>query len=197
MSLIESFRTLWVRFWLRNVKFSGRYGNLKRLYAIKDPWHLDGAKERARFEATNAVIRAILPQCSSLLEIGCGEGLQTLQLLDVSRSVAGIDVSPIAIQRAKLNCPRADFMVGEAENLAKLFPDRRFDLVTAFEVLYYAPDVAAVIAELQKLSDRLLVTNYLARAENMRQYFSGPGWSQLDTIVAGDTTWECHFWSKP
>lgn len=197
MSLIETFRKLWVRLWLRNAKFNGRYGNLNRLYAIKDPWHLDGAKERARFEATNAMIREIVPQCTSLLEIGCGEGLQTLRLLDVSRSVTGIDVSHLAIQRARLNCPKANFVIGEAESLANLLPNQRFDLVTAFEVLYYAPDIVAVISELQKLSDRLLVTNYLARAENMRQYFSGAGWSKLDMIIAGDTTWECCIWRKP
>jgi 2-polyprenyl-3-methyl-5-hydroxy-6-metoxy-1,4-benzoquinol methylase len=197
MSLIETLRKLWVRFWLRNTKFNGRYGNLKRLYAIKDPWHLDATKERARFDATNSMVQAIVPQCNSLLEIGCGEGLQTLRLLEVSRSVTGIDVSALAIQRARLNCPKANFVIGEAERLENLFPYQRFDLVTAFEVLYYAPDIGGLISNLQKLSDRLLVTNYLARAENMRQYFSGEGWAKLDTIVVGDTAWECYIWRKP
>ena len=197
MDFTKKFRDLWARFWLRNVKFSGRYDDIKKLYAIKDPWNLGDPKERVRFAETNARIKKIVPDCQSLLEIGCGEGFQTLELLQVSRSVSGIDISPLAIKRAELNCPRATFKVGKAEDLSELFKGQRFDLVTAFEVLYYAPDIPKVIAELQKLSDRLLVTNYLSRAEKMRQYFSGPGWSKLDSIVVVDTTWECDIWQRP
>lgn len=190
-------KSLWARYWLRNAKFTGRYEDLERLYAISDPWNLSSAKEQARFEASNALIRSLVPDCAKLLEIGCGEGLQTVHLLEVSRSVAGMDVSDKAVARARARCPAADLKVGKAEDVASLFSGRRFDIVTAFEVLYYAQDIPRVLGALQQLSDTLLVTNFADRAALMQRYFTGEGWHRLPDIVSEGVTWECHVWRKP
>ncbi|MCA0245242.1 MAG: class I SAM-dependent methyltransferase [Proteobacteria bacterium] len=195
--MLAQLRSQWARFWLRRSKFSGRYHDLQRLYAIKDPWNLRSAKEQHRFAASNAIIRRIAGDCDSLLELGCGEGFQTIWLAQVSRTVAGIDVSEKAVERARLMNPQAEVKVGTAEDVRALFPQRHFDLVTAFEVLYYSDDIGRVLDEMQQISDRLLVTNYAERARQMRAYFTGPGWSRLEDIVADGTVWEVYTWNRP
>lgn len=189
-------KSLWVRFWLRRSKFSGRYSDLQKLYATRDPWNLLSPKEQFRFMAVNDIVRGIAPGCHSLLELGCGEGYQTRKLMEVSRHVTGIDVSELAIARAKQDVADADFHVGRAEDVGQLFAGRRFDLVTACEVLYYSDDIATAIRGVQDVTDQLLVTSYAARAEHMRDHFSGAGWRRLPDIAYDDTVWECYRWQR-
>lgn len=190
-------RSLWTRYWLRKSKFTGRYDDLRRLYVVEDPWKLSSTREQLRFTAANGIIRTLMPHCESLLELGCGEGMQTSRLLEVSRTVAGIDVSEKAIARARVRCPDADLRVGRAEDAGRLFAKRRFDIVTAFEVLYYSDDIPKVLREVQTLTDRLLVTNYNERSLHVEPHFLGSEWQRLDNIVAHDVVWTCHLWQRP
>lgn len=194
MMLEKFIRGMWTRLWLRRSKFSGRYGDLERLYALRDPWNLSGSGEQSRFEQTNQLIAEWVPDCRSLLEIGCGEGLQTEHLKRISKSVVGLDISATAIGRARARLPTVEFKIGRAEDAAGLFPGRKFDLLTAFEMLYYSTDIPAMIVEMQQLSDTLLVTNYAERAEVMGHHFEGPGWQRLRSISADGQRWDCHLW---
>ena len=189
-------RRLWARIWLRRSQFSGDYGKLKALYAVEDPWELQSAREQERFSRTNALVRSLAPDCQRLLELGCGEGYQTEHLLQVSASVTGIDVSAQAIARARDRCPTGTFMVGRAEDAASLLAGQDFDLVTAFEVLYYSKDIRAILADLQTLAPVVLVTNFADRAARMGEHFTGPGWSRLDDLTAGTTVWQVHVWRR-
>lgn len=195
-SLRAKLRALWARWWLRRSRFSGRYGDLDRLYMIEDPWNLASSKEQARFDASNRLVRALAPGCRSLLELGSGEGLQTEHLMRVSAEVAGLEISSAAVRRAEARLPQVTFRVGRAEDASALFPGRRFDVVTAFEVLYYIEDVAGALTALQSIADTLIVTSYAARAERMRGLFAGPGWQRLDDIEAEDTRWEAYAWRR-
>ncbi len=186
---------LWTRLWLRRASFSARYGDLDKLYALRDPWNLDTPREQARFAASNALVARLAP--ATLLEIGSGEGAQTRWLQQVVGHVTGVEVSGAAVIRAREACPGAEFHEGRAEDAARLLAGRRFDLITAFEVLYYAADVPAVLTGLQALGDRLLVTAYRRRAEQLRPHFAGqPGWRQLEDIAADGTEWEVWLWER-
>ena len=194
--VLANIRALWVRFWVRRVKFNSRYADLDRLYAIVDPWQLSSSRERERFEKTNDLIRSIIPDCGTLLELGCGEGFQTGELMKVTRQLSGIDVSPRAVARAVKFHPTATLRVGQAEEVDTVFSGCHYDLATAFEVLYYSQDVPRVLAALQAIADRILVTSYAAGAAPMRQHFMGPGWRRLDDITAEGTVWECELWER-
>jgi SAM-dependent methyltransferase len=187
-------RKLWARLWLKGSQFSGRYGRLKALYAIEDPWGLGSEREQARFRHANAVIRQFAPDCGALLELGCGEGFQTRHLLEVADRVTGVELSEQAAERARRRCPEAEILVGKAEDAARLLAGRRFDVITAFEVLYYAQDVAAILAELQAMAPLLVVTNYMGLADRMGGYFEGPGWRRLEDLVVDDVVWRIDVW---
>lgn len=182
-------RGLWFR--------RGPYRRMDRLYLLEDPWQLASPREHARFAHTNTLIESFVPNCSALLEIGSGEGEQTAHLLKVADAVTGIEVSETAVNRARQAVPDAELLVGCAEDAAHLLGGRRFDIVTACEMLYYAPDAGRMLETLKTLAPRILVTTYDRRTRAVAAHLLGPGWSRLNDIVAHDTRWHCHLWEDP
>ena len=100
-------------------------------YATPDPWRIS----RARFR--NRVLRRCLTRFirgKSVLELGCGEGHLTQVVFCKARSVIGIDISDVAIARAKsLNLPNARFE--NADLLQTSFEG--YDVIAAIECIYY------------------------------------------------------------
>jgi SAM-dependent methyltransferase len=84
-------------------------------------------------------IRWVLPHAGSLLDIGCnaGELLRDCRQAFPAMRLAGVDVNPSAIERARQNVPDSDLFVAGAQALP--FPDDAFDCVTCVEVLEHIP----------------------------------------------------------
>ena len=53
-----------------------------------------------------------------ILELGCGSGVQTKQLLDLGLSVVGLDISPNMIIEAKKRAPGGKYLVGDIASVA-------------------------------------------------------------------------------
>ncbi len=194
MRLGDRLAGLWKRALLRGAAFRDAGRRLDLLYALEDPWEMASEREQHRFRETSARLREIAPHFQSVLEVGCGEGHQSVELLRLTDALAGIDISARAVARARARCPEGRFEVGGTADVARLFPGRRFDLVVACEVLYYVGDVAAAVAQLQAAGDRLFVTAYRQRAEMMRAHFEGEGWQEMAPIHHGETSWDCFVW---
>jgi len=64
---------------------------------------------------------------AKVLDLCCGAGQATQELVKHFQYVTGLDASPIAIQRAKRNVPQAAYVESFAEKMP--FSDRSFDLV--------------------------------------------------------------------
>ena len=100
-------------------------------YAAPDPWHISHARFRDK------VLRRCLKRFirdKSVLELGCGEGHLTRAAFSKARSVVGIDISDVAIARAKLlNLPNARFE--SADFLQASFEG--YDVIAALECVYY------------------------------------------------------------
>ena len=64
---------------------------------------------------------------TKILDLCCGAGQATRELVKHSQNVTGLDASPIAIRRAKQNVPQAKYVESFAEKMP--FSDRQFDLV--------------------------------------------------------------------
>lgn len=63
----------------------------------------------------------------NILDLCCGAGQTTKFLTQYSDQVTGLDLSPVAIARAKENVPAANYVTCPAENMT--LPDNRFDIV--------------------------------------------------------------------
>jgi ubiquinone/menaquinone biosynthesis C-methylase UbiE len=88
-----------------------------------------------------------------LLEVGCGIGVDSIQLARCGFHVTAVDLTESAIgvarESARLRGVDVDFRVGNAEALD--FPDQSFDVVYSFGVLHHTPDIEQALAEVRRV----------------------------------------------
>ena len=187
----------WKRFVLRSVwrAQDDRYNKLNTFYLMKDPWHMTSPNEQYRFAETNRLILEKFGKVKSLLEIGCGEGHETLYLQGVCEQLTGLDVSSRAVSRAQNRCPQSKFIVGdifsqEVEELAL------FDLVVACEVLYYISDIQAAINRICQLSNNRFVTYYSGARQKLDPEFMHLPGAYTETIKFKGSEWTAVCWQQ-
>jgi SAM-dependent methyltransferase len=98
---------------------------------------------------------------SSLLDVGCGEGVLVegwAKRLGEGR-VVGIDLEEESIQAgwSLRQAPNLEYRVMEAENLP--FAENEFELASAIEVLEHVPDPAHTVAEMARCAERHLLVS--------------------------------------
>lgn len=81
----------------------------------------------------------------STLDFGCGEGRVSRELVALGHTVTGFDASPTMVAAARAADPTGDYLVADAVELP--FPDGRFDVVLAYNVLMDVPDLPGSIRE--------------------------------------------------
>ena len=187
-------RRLWMKYALRGVGGSDNHARLDLAYSVEDPWNMDSALERARFEATNAVIERAFGHVGSVLELGCGEGHQTRWLARISDEQFGVDVSAQAIERARLRLPTARFEATDIFGQPWGDAPGRFDLVTACEVLYYLSDPAATLAQMRRIGRNGLVTFFAPACGRVGPHLDAIPGLQRDWIHSGSTAWLVAWW---
>jgi len=89
----------------------------------------------------------------SLLEVGCGAGIDLVRFAQAGAKITGIDLSKTAIHLARKNLDQnmlsADLRVMNGECMQ--FPDDSFDVVYAHGVLQYTADAGKMIAEIHRV----------------------------------------------
>jgi ubiquinone/menaquinone biosynthesis C-methylase UbiE len=76
-------------------------------------------------------VGSLLPAGTSVLDLGCGTGVPTAQLLTASdHRVVGVDISSGMLELARAQVPAAEFMHADFKDLADDFG--QFEAVTAF-----------------------------------------------------------------
>lgn len=181
------------RWAVRRRQFDGRAETLDSLYARPDPWKL-GSREQGRFEGTNALIAQYCPEPSSILEVGCGEGYQTRYFRGIADQVTGIDISAIALARARVAVPKAVFLEGTLPAFLPILRHRRYDLVTLCEVLIYGDDPESLIAAAQSCGEAVLITSYAPQSHSLTDLCRGDGWVSLPEIRSGRKSWKAYLW---
>ncbi|MBV9455913.1 MAG: class I SAM-dependent methyltransferase [Bradyrhizobium sp.] len=105
--------------------------DFNRYYAKPDPWGIS----RATFR--DNVLRRRLTRFirnKSVLELGCGEGHLTATVFHRARFVNAVDISDVAIARAKLlNLPNARFQSSDLLDTSLA----GYDVIAAIECIYY------------------------------------------------------------
>ncbi len=122
-------------------------------------------RERVRELAAGGVV----------LDCGCGTGGTAVTIAPLATSVTGVDISPVAIEKATKRARRAGahnatFSVERVEALP--FPDASFDLVVGSGVLHHValPDACASIARVLRPGGRALFLEPLAYNPVVRVY---------------------------
>jgi predicted TPR repeat methyltransferase len=145
-------------------------------YSSPDPWRLKHAGRRDR-----ALGKVIAPCVDgrSVLELGCGEGHLTATLFSRAKSVKGIDISAIAVSRAReLALPYASFEVSDF--LTVSFAG--YDVIAAIECLYYlsAAEQDAFLQKLVREHDGVFILSApIIGANEHRSYYTHSGIEQM------------------
>ena len=140
----------------------------------------------------------IAKEKKNILDLGCGEATR-LGLIDGrGKNLTGIDISEMAIQKAKTKHPKINFVLGRVEKLP--FPDASFDFVYSAFVFEHLDEPVKVIKEavrVLKMDGNLLIIapNYGApnRASppytknRMRKLIRG---FIRDFSMSNDLTWQ-------
>ena len=99
------------------------------------------------------LFRELRGSSGKLLEIGCGIGMDSVQLAKVGFDVTGVDLTESAIEiarvHARLRGVPIEFHTGNAEELG--FADRTFRVVYSFGVLHHTPDIRGALAEVHRV----------------------------------------------
>lgn len=90
--------------------------------------------ERERY---TALIEALVPEGSAVLELGCGTGAPTTRRLARRYHVTGVDISPRHIALARQQVPGAEFVLADMAALS--FPPDQFDAAVSFYALIHLP----------------------------------------------------------
>jgi 2-polyprenyl-3-methyl-5-hydroxy-6-metoxy-1,4-benzoquinol methylase len=165
-----------------------------------------------KYRSRNPVVRSLMEgfdraleelvgqaQPSSLLDIGCGEGVlvQRWALRRPETRVMGIDLEEESIQAGwrERQAPNLEYLVAGAERLP--FGEREFDLVCAVELLEHVPHPEQTLAEMVRCAQRHLLLSVpreplwralnIARGAYLRQLGNTPGhlnhWSTRSFIA--------------
>jgi 2-polyprenyl-3-methyl-5-hydroxy-6-metoxy-1,4-benzoquinol methylase len=171
---MDFFKKRWLKWQLKRLH-KGDSRAMARVYRVRDPWGLDVPSEHLRFKETSQMIRDRMgDRLGSILEIGCGEGLQTQYLAPLTERIVGIDPSQHAVKRAQsLNIKNATFEVGDLLNFHAIEHNGPFDLVTACEVIYYLEDsqLERAFQNLNSLGRTCVVTYYQGMFARLDPFF--------------------------
>jgi SAM-dependent methyltransferase len=111
---------------------------------------------RRRVRALSAAIAPLLPRSARVIDVGCGDGLLSEELLRLRPDlrIEGVDV----LVRDRTPIPVRQF---DGQHLP--FPDRQFDISMAIDVFHHAAAPGELMAEMKRVSrDRIVIEDHLA-----------------------------------
>jgi SAM-dependent methyltransferase len=107
---------------------------------VAEPW----MAEAFGYDATGGL---------DVLDVGCGQGIDLVEYLNVGARATGIDLTPrhVELTRAHVEAMglKATIVHGDAERLP--FADTSFDFVSSNGVLHHTPDMPAALREIRRV----------------------------------------------
>ena len=125
----------------------------------KDFWDKYANENESRFNAEFAKFvkdLAVSLRCSSVLEIGCGTGID-LRLFPETMDIHGVDLNEIALDFAKEKLPRSHFKKSSIVDLP--FEDSSIDFVFTHQLLNYLDDdiLEKGVSEMYRVAKRYIM----------------------------------------
>jgi 2-polyprenyl-3-methyl-5-hydroxy-6-metoxy-1,4-benzoquinol methylase len=153
-----------------------------------------------KYEASNPVVRRLLERflrrldetadrigASSVLDVGCGEGVVTERLAErlAPAQVLGVDADDAGLQKEwqRRTAPNLSFQTASAYELP--FADGSFELVCAIEVLEHLDRPHDALAEMSRVASQALLVSvpnepiwrisHMLAGRNLRSLGNSPG----------------------
>jgi peptidoglycan/xylan/chitin deacetylase (PgdA/CDA1 family) len=129
------------------------------LFASEDPWSYGDTYEQTKRAHTLEILES--RKYNRVLEIGCGEGWLSEALAPLAEQLIAIDISNIALERARRRCAAHERVTFEQMNAFRTLPAGPFDLIVCAEFLYYAQDRFALANMTKRLASLLCPHGHL------------------------------------
>ena len=142
--------------------------DFEKFYLQEDPWGVN--KKQIRNYVFKKIFKKYFFKNMKLVEIGCGEGNFSVIINEISKNNLGVDISLIAINRAKkLNLSNYTF---EQSNLMDV-DYSKFNMIICIEVLYYLSyDEKKKFFEKIKGTKRLIFSAPIIGKNIHREYYT-------------------------
>ena len=105
-----------------------------------------------------------------VLEIGCGIGTDAVNFARAGASYTGVEISTETLKLAKLRFSIyglvGDFIEGNAENIAEILVNHKFDLVYSFGVLHHTPNIIEALKQIRILCHETTEFKFMVYAKN-------------------------------
>ena len=158
----------------------GRAEEWDCFYRVTDPWNYASPYEQLKYKRTLDFVAGL--SIGRALELGCSEGKFTNLLAPHVTFLRAVDVSKVAIERAKSECAsrhnvefvRSDFFDEPIES--------NWDLIVCSEVLYYLDDKHQLSAMAERLFNAVSFGGYIVHATGF-QLADNPKRTAFDTGV--------------
>lgn len=121
--------------------------------------YFDEVEKRRYFVEPHIIEFAEFEKCDSknILEIGCGIGTDSVMFSKNNANLTAVDLSEKSIEICKKRFEvlklKGNFFCGDAENLSKIIPNNKYDLIYSFGVIHHTPNPEKIIEEIKKISN--------------------------------------------
>jgi ubiquinone/menaquinone biosynthesis C-methylase UbiE len=126
--------------------------SFEKIYSDYALWYDEYNYQWMKNSTNNILNQITIPENPTCLDVGCGTGISTFELIKVCKKKGkfyGIDISQKMVDQANRknieNGYQAVFLKGDAENIP--FPNEMFDLVLCNMSLTYFPDKLKALSE--------------------------------------------------
>lgn len=159
-----------------------QYNNFHQIYS--ENFDLENEKSNRMFhDCFNFELKD-----KTVLDIGCGNGVDLRKLAIQGAKVHGIDPSKEFIKEAQTNNPHGLFTEGVGEKLP--YPDNYFDVITSKWAMQTSPDVPKVLEEMARVLKQGGKLIYLSKHpiiqwhEKIRDYGHGTNYYQQMIVTS-------------
>ncbi len=111
-------------------------------------------------------VASLIPNESSVVEIGSGTGAQSLLLAKTGRKVVGVDINEVMVDCAsksatKLNLKNIKYHTADGSNLT-FIKDKEFDFTTITLALHELDDELRkqILLEMKRISNKMIIVDY-------------------------------------
>lgn len=130
-----------------------------------DPWGYTSDYEQRKYRHTLELLPDRRPKRA--VELGCAEGMFTIKLAPRVKELLAVDISDIALGRARERCEGLEQVTFSEHDIADGVPGSGYDLVVCSEILYYLRDAGAVQAFANEVWLALEAGGHLLMAHSM------------------------------
>ena len=118
-----------------------------------DSWFTTPCGTLVKKYETDLLLQMLHPKPGErILDVGCGTGVFTQDVLDCGATVIGIDLSLPMLEKALIRTRDTDFSGLCGDMCALPFPDNSFDRVFSMTAIEFVADAEKAIAELERVT---------------------------------------------